>query len=107
MGWLYLAIAILFEIAGTTAMKLSDGFTRLVPSILLFACYFVAFGSLTFALRHLDLSLAYAIWAGLGTAIIAIIGIVWFDEPAGALKLVSVGLIIAGVIGLHLADGHA
>ena len=101
MGWALLAVAITFELAGTTSMKLSDGFSRLWPSVALFVCYAISFSSLTFALQRIDLSTAYAIWSGLGTAIVAVIGIVWFKEPAGLLKIASLGMILLGVVGLH------
>lgn len=101
--WFYLAGAIVLEAAGTTSMKLSDGFTKLVPSILIFLFYAASFVALTFALKGIDVSLAYAIWSGIGTVIIVTIGIVYFQEPATALKLVSIGLIVLGVVGLKLS----
>jgi small multidrug resistance pump len=100
--WLILSLAIALEVAGTTSMKLSDGFTKLVPSILIFVFYAASFVALTFALKKIDLGIAYAIWAGVGTALITVIGILWFREPATAMKLLSILLIIGGVIGLHL-----
>jgi small multidrug resistance pump len=105
MTWLYLALAIVLEISGTTCMKLSEGFTRIVPSILLFVFYILSFGMLTLALKKIDVSVAYAIWSGVGTALIATIGVLWFKEPATAIKLVSLGLIILGVVGLNLSGG--
>ena len=105
MHWLYLALAILLEVAGTTSMKLSEGLTRLVPSILLVVLYVLSFAMLTLALRRIDVGVAYAIWSGVGTALIAGIGIVWFREPATVVKFVSLGLIIAGVVGLNLSGG--
>ena len=101
--WFYLAGAIALEAAGTTSMKLSDGFTKLVPSILIFLFYAASFVALTFALKGIDVSLAYAIWSGIGTVIIATIGILYFQEPATALKFVSIGLIVVGVAGLKLS----
>ena len=101
-GWLYLTAAILLEVAGTTCMKLSEGFTKLVPSILLFLLYGLSFVALTFTLEKIDVGIAYAVWAGLGTALIAFIGFMYFDEPATLIKVVSLGLIIAGVVGLNL-----
>jgi small multidrug resistance pump len=101
--WFYLAGAIALEAAGTTSMKLSDGFTKLVPSILIFLFYAASFVALTFALKGIDVSLAYAIWSGIGTVIIATIGILYFQEPATALKIVSIGLIVVGVAGLKLS----
>lgn len=101
--WLLLMLAITFEVAGTTAMKLSAGFTKLIPSILLFLCYGLSFAALTFALKKIDLSVAYAIWAGTGTALIAVIGILFFRENVSLLKLVSIMFIVAGVVGLNLS----
>jgi small multidrug resistance pump len=105
MHWLYLLFAILFEITGTTCMKLSHGFTRPVPAALMVAFYVIRFSFLTLALKTMDLSIAYAIWAGLGTALIALIGIVWFREPLTVIKLVSLALVVAGIVGLNLAGG--
>jgi len=101
MHWVHLGLAILFEVIGTTNMKLSQGFTRLAPSILMFACFACAFFFNTMALRKLDLSITYAIWSGVGTAITATIGIVLFKESLTPLKVMSILLIITGVVGLH------
>lgn len=106
MSWLFLAVAILFETAGTTSMKLSAGFTRLVPSIAIFVCYGVSFTLLTLALRKIDISIAYAIWSGVGTALIATIGFLVFQEEMNWLKLASLALIIFGVFGLNLSGRH-
>ncbi len=103
--WFYLMAAIVFEVAGTTSMKLSNGFTRIVPSVLMFVCYAATFTLLTFALKKFDMSFVYAIWAGVGTALITIVGVLYFREPATALKFASILAIIAGVVGLNLARG--
>jgi small multidrug resistance pump len=105
MYWLYLFLAILSEVVGTTNMKLSEGFTKLVPSILIFVFYGMSFAFLTLALKKIDVSIAYAIWSGVGTALIVIIGFLFFKEPVTAVKVVSISLIVVGVIGLHLSDG--
>ena len=105
MTWVYLVLAILLEVCGTTCMKLSDGFTKTVPSVLLFVFYTLSFGMLTLALKKFDVSVAYAVWSGMGTALIATIGVLWFKEPVTALKLISLGLIILGVVGLNLSGG--
>lgn len=83
-------------------MKLSAGFTKLVPSVLLFVFYAASLGALTLALKKIDIGVAYAIWSGIGTALIATIGILFFREAATLLKLASIALIIVGVAGLHL-----
>lgn len=105
MHWLYLILAILFEVLGTTCMKLSEGFTRTLPSVLIFVFYGACFSVLTLALKKMDVSLAYAVWSGMGTALIAAIGVLWFNEPMTLLKMVSLALIIAGVIGLNIGGG--
>jgi small multidrug resistance pump len=105
MGWLTLAGAIVFEIAGTTCLKLSDGLARLVPSLGVLVFYAASFACLALTLKRLELGIAYAIWSGLGTAIIAAIGMIWFREPVSALKLASLALVIAGIVGLNLAEG--
>lgn len=104
LQWIYLALAILLEVTGTTSMKLSHGFTRLVPSVLIFVFYGASFVALTFALKKIDVSIAYAVWSGIGTAAIAVIGIAYFREPATVVKLLSLLLIIIGVIGLNLGE---
>lgn len=101
--WLFLAGAIALDVAGTISMKLSEGFTRLTPSILLFVFYAASFGVLTLALKKIEVSVAYAVWSGVGTAIIAAIGILYFHEAASALKLVSLLLIVVGAVGLNLS----
>jgi len=100
-SWLLLIIAIAFEVGGTTSMKLSRGFTRLAPTLSMFLFYGIGLSLMTLVLRRMDLSLVYAVWSGLGTASVAIIGMVWFHEPATAIRIVSIGLIVLGVIGLN------
>jgi small multidrug resistance pump len=104
--WLLLTAAIALEVAGTTSMKLSYGFSRLVPSLLVFVFYAISFVAFSIALKKIEVSIAYAIWAGIGTAAIALIGILFFKESLTALKLLSIGLIIAGVIGLNLGGAR-
>ncbi|MFW6323870.1 MAG: DMT family transporter, partial [Desulfovibrionales bacterium] len=72
--WLYLTGAIILEVAGTVSMKLSEGFTNILPSVLLFLFYGVSFVGLTLALKRIDVSIAYAVWSGLGTLLISLIG---------------------------------
>jgi Membrane transporters of cations and cationic drugs len=103
MSYLYLAFAIVFEICGTTCMKLSEGFTKPLPSILIFVFYGISFISFTIALKKIDVSVAYAIWAGLGVAMISLIGYFGFNEPMPAARVLSLVLIAIGVIGLHLS----
>ncbi len=103
MEWIILIFAILTEVAGTTAMKLSRGFTKIVPSIAMGAFYIISFVLLTLALKKINVSVAYAIWSGIGTALIAVIGFLWFKESMNAMKIVSLVLIILGVMGLELS----
>lgn len=100
--WLFLAGAIVLEVAGTTSMKMSQGFTRPVSSALVFILYGASLVALTFALRKIDLGVAYAVWSGLGTALIAMVGVLYFGEPSTALKVASIAMIISGVVGLYL-----
>jgi len=106
MSWVYLVCAIIMEVIGTTNMKLSDGFTKTLPSILMFVFYGFSFAFLTLALKKIDLSLSYAIWSGVGTALIATIGILYFKEPVTAIKIGSIALIVIGVVGLALVEQH-
>jgi small multidrug resistance pump len=102
-----LSIAILFEVAGTTSMKLSRGFVELLPSVGVFVFYICSAAAIVLALRRLELSIAYAIWSGVGTALTVMIGIAYFREPLTAMKLASVTLVIVGVVGLSLASKGA
>ncbi len=105
ISWLFLLVAILSEVAGTICMKLSMGLTKLIPTIVMFVLYGISFTALAFSLKTIDVSVSYAIWSGLGTAVIAVAGYFIFGEPLGAFKVVSICLIIAGVVGLNIA-GH-
>jgi len=106
MSWVYLVCAITMEVIGTTNMKLSEGFTKTLPSILMFVFYVFSFAFLTLALKKIDLSLTYAIWSGVGTALIATIGFLYFKEPVTAIKIGSIALIVIGVVGLMLVERH-
>ncbi|MEU2391570.1 multidrug efflux SMR transporter [Streptomyces sp. NPDC007369] len=106
MPYLLLAAAIAAEVAGTTAMKFSDGFTRLWPSVATVVGYLVAFTLLAQTLKSMSVGTAYAIWAGVGTAAIAAIGMVFMGEAATAAKLAGIALIIAGVVLVNLSGAH-
>lgn len=103
MPWLLLFVAILFEVAGMTSMKLSRGFAELIPSIAVPVFYVLSAAAVILALKRLDLSVTYAIWSGVGTALAALIGIAYFREPFTLFKLASIGLVVLGVVGLSLA----
>jgi small multidrug resistance pump len=104
MGWILLVVAILLEVVGTTNMKLSEGFSKLVPSVLVLLFYALSIVALTFAVNRLDVSVAYAVWSGMGTALVAMIGIWFFQESLTTTKLIALGLIIVGVAMLHLTN---
>ncbi|HSG36503.1 MAG TPA: quaternary ammonium compound efflux SMR transporter SugE [Paracoccaceae bacterium] len=102
MAWLALFIAGLFEIAWAVGMKYTEGFTRLWPSIGTFAAMAVSVFLLGFAMKTLPLGTAYAVWTGIGTAGTVIVGMILFHEPATALRLGAIGLIVIGGVGLKL-----
>lgn len=104
MAWTYLFFAGLFEIGWAIGLKYTQGFTRLVPTVLTVGSMVVSLGLLGLALKSLPLGTAYAIWTGIGTIGTAILGIVLFGEPATALRLACVGLIVAGIVGLKLVS---
>ncbi|MFC7306615.1 DMT family transporter [Streptomyces monticola] len=106
MGYGLLAAAIAAEVAGTTAMKYSEGFTRLWPSIGTVAGYLLAFTLLAQTLKTMQVGTAYAIWAGVGTAAVAAIGILFLGETAGLAKIAGIVLVIGGVVLLNLGGAH-
>ena len=106
MAWAYLTAAIATEVAGTVALKHTDGFSRLLPSALVLLGYGLSVVLLALTLRELPLGLTYAVWAGIGTAAIAAIGMVALGEPVSVMRISSIGLIVVGVIGLNLTGGH-
>lgn len=105
MAWVVLFFAGLLEIAWAVGLKYSAGFTRLWPTVATGAALVASMGLLGVALRTLPLGTAYAIWTGIGSVGTAVLGIVLFREPATAMRLVCIGLIVAGIIGLKLASG--
>ncbi len=106
MPWLILAVTIVLEVIGSTMMKLANGFTVFWPSVAVFVCYSLSLAGLTIVLKYIDLSVAYAIWSGVGVALVAMIGFWYFKEPVTAQRVVSLLLIIIGVVGLQLASGE-
>ena len=105
MPWFVLALAILSEVVGTLALKMSNGFSILFPSIIVVVGYGTSLWFLALCLKSLDVGTAYAIWAGVGTALVSIAGVFLFKEPMTAVKVVSLTFIILGVVGLHWAEG--
>ncbi|MCZ1010582.1 DMT family transporter [Streptomyces lydicus] len=106
MAYLTLAGAILSEVLATTAMKYSDGFSKLWPSLATALGYLLAFALLAQTLKSMSVGTAYAIWAGVGTALIAAIGMVFLGESTSAPKILGVLLVIAGVVVLNLDGAH-
>lgn len=101
-AWIFLATAILADVFGTTVLKLADGFHRPLFGLTTLLCYALSFLSFSFALKGMSISLVYALWSGLGTALIVVVGYFLFKEPLGWVKITSLFLIVAGVIGLQL-----
>ncbi|MEG4445829.1 multidrug efflux SMR transporter [Microcoleus sp. AT9_B5] len=97
-SWIYILLAIVLEVVATSCMKLSEGFSKVVPSVLMFVCYGLCFSLLALALKKLELGVVYAVWSGLGTILIAAIGIIWFHESASLVKIGAILLIIIGVV---------
>ncbi|MFC5800624.1 DMT family transporter [Streptomyces formicae] len=106
MGYGMLAAAIAAEVAGTTAMKYSEGFTRLWPSLITVAGYVLAFTLLAQTLKTLSVGTAYAIWAGVGTAAVAAIGMLFMNESTSPVKIAGLALVVAGVVVLNLGGAH-
>ena len=102
MSVLYLAAAIILEICGTTSLKLSDGFTRIGPAGAVVICYAASFALLSLALRGIDLSIAYAVWSGVGVALITLIAWAMFGQRLDAFALLGIALIVAGVLVIRI-----
>lgn len=102
-AWLVLAASVLAEVFGTIALRYTDGFTRLLPSAVTALCYATAIWLMAISVRHLEVGLTYAVWAGSGTALTALLGILWFGESASLLRFTGLGCIVIGVIALNLS----
>lgn len=105
--YVYLLIAVVFEVTGTTALKASNGFTQLVPSLITVASYCVAFYFLSLCLRTMPVGLAYAMWCGLGIVLIALIGVFWFKQTLDMAAILGIALIFAGVAVINLFSQSA
>lgn len=102
MAWIILIVAGLFEVGWAVGLKFTDGFTRLLPTGLTVVSMVISLGLLGLALHTLPLGTAYAVWTGVGTVGTALLGMALFGEPAQAMRLVCIGLIVAGIVGLKL-----
>lgn len=107
MGYLFLLLAIGAEVFGTSLLRSTEGFTRLWPTIACLGSYAVAFALLAQTVRYVQVGVAYAVWAGLGTALIVVIGVLFLQEPMTLAKVVGVLLVIGGVVVLNLGGVHA
>lgn len=106
MPWILLLGAITAEVIATSALKLSDGLSRLTPTVVVAVGYLLSFVLLAMAVKNLQVSVAYAIWSGVGTTAICIIGMVALNEPLTAAKAIGVLMVIGGVVTLNLADAE-
>jgi small multidrug resistance pump len=102
MQWLYLGIAIVSEVIATSALKAAEGFTQLIPSIIVTVGYAAAFYFLSLTLRTIPIGVTYAIWSGVGLALISIVGWVVYQQKLDAATLLGIGLIVSGVLVIHL-----
>ena len=101
MHWIFLCLAILFEVAGTATMKLSNGLSKIIPSALMIVFYISSLSFLTLALKNMEVSIAYTIWSGMGIVVITLIGFLYFGESVNIIKIISIVLIIIGVVTLN------
>jgi small multidrug resistance pump len=102
VAWLMLIVAIVSGASGTSALSRTQGFTQLEPTALVAVCYAVCFLALTRALKVIPMSIAYAVWSGLGIALVSVIAWVMFDQPLNAGELVGIGLILVGAVVIQL-----
>jgi len=106
VSWLILFFAIVFEVAGTLTLKFTEGMTRLWPTVLMFAFYLVSLFGLSVAVSRIPVGTAYAVWSGVGTLMVAVMGVLWFKEQVTVLRCVSTVLIVIGVAGLYLTGSQ-
>jgi quaternary ammonium compound-resistance protein SugE len=106
MSWIFLVVAGLLEVVWAVGLKYTGGFTRLIPSLFTLLAMLGSVGFLGLALRDLPLGTAYAIWTGIGTVGVAVAGMVLLGEPAGAMRLGAIALIVVGIIALKVLTPH-
>lgn len=107
MGWTYLVLAGMFEMGFTTCLKLSDGFTKLWPSLAFLVTSGMSFLFLNISLQTLPIGTAYAVWTGIGAVGTAVIGMMFFDDPVSFARIFFLFIIIVSIIGLKLVSGHS
>ena len=106
MAWMWLTCAIALEVVATSSLKAAEGFTRPLPSLVVVIGYLGSALMLGLTLKTFDIGMVYAIWSGAGTAVILLIGIAVFDEPATSLRMAGIAFIIIGIVMLNLSGGH-
>jgi len=106
VSWVILFFAIVFEVAGTLTLKFTEGMTRLWPTVLMFAFYLVSLFGLSLAVSRIPVGTAYAVWSGVGTLMVAVMGVLWFKEQVTVLRSISTLLIVIGVAGLYLTGSQ-
>ena len=104
MYWIWLFVAILLEVAATVFMKFSDGFSKLIPTLIMGLLYGISFIPLAIALKKMEVSVAYAVWSAVGTALITVLGMFLFHEKLSMVKIGGIALIILGVVALNLTE---
>lgn len=102
MHYLYLALAVLFELTGSGCLKISNGYTKLLPTAVCVVAYVVCFYFLSLALRGIPLGMAYAIWSGIGIVCTALISVFIFRQSINFPTMIGIGLILAGVVTMHI-----
>lgn len=102
MAYLYLALAILAEVIATSALKASEEFTKLIPSVIVLVGYSVAFYLMTLVLRTIPIGITYAVWSGVGIVLIATVGAIFYKQIPDTPAILGMGLIVAGVVVIHL-----
>ena len=106
MAWAILIVAGIFEVIWAIALKYSEGFTKLWPSVIFIIAAWLSFACLSLALKHIPMGSAYAVCTGIGAVGIAIIGMMWFSEPATLFSIVCIALIVIGIVGLKLSGSE-
>lgn len=104
MCWIWLFVAILLEVAATVFMKLSNGFSKLMPTLIMALLYGISFFPLAIALKKMEVSTAYAVWSAVGTALVTMLGMFLFKETMSLMKVFAIAMIIVGVVALNLTD---
>jgi small multidrug resistance pump len=102
MAYIFLAVAIIAEVTATSALKACDGFTKLIPSVLVIVGYGVAFYCLTIVLQTIPIGITYAVWAGLGIILVAIVGMVHYKQVPDIPAIIGMGLIVSGVVVINV-----